>query len=52
MKCLRCGSSQQVNYCESCIQELITRNMELQLTIRNLERHLSSKEKHKPKHMK
>jgi hypothetical protein len=43
MKCLRCGTNKG-NYCEQCYQDLIAKNMRLQLIIQEL--------KHKPKHLK
>ena len=48
MKCFRCGSSKQIYYCESCIQELIAENLKLQVRVKELEKQLE----YKPKHMK
>lgn len=54
MKCFHCGSNKQIYYCEKCFQELISKNMDLQLKVKELEKELREikNEEYKPKHMK
>lgn len=48
MKCLHCGKEKELTYCEECISEIITKNLKLQIKVKELEEQLE----YKPKHMK
>ena len=48
-KCLHCGKGIPL-YCEDCFQDLIAKNMELQLRVAELERKIE--QNYTPKHLK